>query len=85
MQTTTTRRRVGITVATVAMGAAVSTAALPTAATAAEMPCKLRVHHEINSSGVNFRTGASTAYKSKGLLYKPGGARKSPPAAPGSS
>ncbi|WP_331753372.1 SH3 domain-containing protein (plasmid) [Streptomyces sp. NBC_00637] len=70
MQTTTTRRRLGITVATVVMGAAASIAAVPTAATAAEMPCKPRVYYEINSNGVNFRTGPSTAYKSKGLLYK---------------
>ncbi|MDL5199734.1 SH3 domain-containing protein [Streptomyces sp. ALI-76-A] len=40
------------------------------AATAAEMPCKPRVYYEINTNAVNFRTGPSTAYKSKGLLYK---------------
>ncbi|MDQ0847414.1 SH3-like domain-containing protein [Streptomyces sp. V1I6] len=85
MQTTTTRRRVGIAVATVLMGAAGSIAAVPPAATAAEMPCKPRVYYEINSNGVNFRTGPSTAYKSKGCCTGPIGGRRSPPAAPGSS
>jgi SH3-like domain-containing protein len=69
MRTTLTLRRVGITVATLMMGTAASIATVPSA-TAAEMPCKPRVYYEINSNGVNFRTGPSTAYKSKGLLYK---------------
>lgn len=40
------------------------------AASAAEMPCKPRVYYEINTNTVNFRPGPSTAYKSKGLIYK---------------
>ncbi|GAB7101697.1 hypothetical protein JCM4814A_94880 [Streptomyces phaeofaciens JCM 4814] len=51
----------------VTAGLAVTTA--PTAR-AAQMPCKPRVYYKINTSGVNFRTGPSTSYASKGLLYK---------------
>ncbi|MET9777952.1 cell wall hydrolase [Streptomyces sp. NPDC006367] len=51
----------------VTAGLAVTTAP---AASAAEMPCKPRVYYEINTNGVNFRTGPSTGYASKGLLYK---------------
>lgn len=40
------------------------------AASAAEMPCKPRVYYKINTNAVNFRTGPSTSYASKGLLYK---------------
>ncbi|MGW2425244.1 SH3 domain-containing protein [Streptomyces sp. NPDC001709] len=51
----------------VTTGLAVTTAP---AASAAEMPCKPRVYYKINTNAVNFRTGPSTNYASKGLLYK---------------
>ncbi|MFF9074577.1 SH3 domain-containing protein [Streptomyces sp. NPDC014872] len=52
----------------VTAGLAVTTAP---AASAAEMPCKPRVYYELyTNSAVNFRTGPSTGYASKGLLYK---------------
>lgn len=51
----------------VVAGVSVTTAP---AASAAEMPCKPRVYYKINTNAVNFRTGPSTNYRSKGLLYK---------------
>ena len=46
------------------------------AANAAQMPCKARVYYEINANGVNIRSGPSTHYTSKGLLYKGDWGRK---------
>ncbi|MFJ8752082.1 SH3 domain-containing protein [Streptomyces sp. NPDC102441] len=52
----------------VTAGVAVTTAP---AASAAQMPCKARVYYEVyQANGVNFRTGPSTGYASKGSLYK---------------
>jgi uncharacterized protein YgiM (DUF1202 family) len=65
--------RIGTRVAAAAVSTAVivgGAALTIPAASAAEMPCKPRVYYKINTNGVNFRTGAGTNYKSKGLLYK---------------
>ncbi|MCT9077178.1 SH3 domain-containing protein [Streptomyces fulvoviolaceus] len=70
-------RTLGARIATGAAAAAMSTAVIigsaalaAPAASAAEMPCKPHVYYKVNTNGVNFRTGAGTNYKSKGLLYK---------------
>ncbi|MGW4518428.1 SH3 domain-containing protein [Streptomyces sp. NPDC004393] len=55
--------------------AGVSAAAAP-AASAADAPCVPRVYYTINTNAVNLRTGPSTGYASRGLLYKGDWGRK---------
>ncbi|MEV3853072.1 SH3 domain-containing protein [Streptomyces sp. NPDC050095] len=70
-----TSRLAASTVLALSLTAGVSASAIPTAS-AASMPCKPGAYYEIQGSGVNFRTGASANYKSRGLLYKGDWGRK---------
>ncbi|MFF7953627.1 SH3 domain-containing protein [Streptomyces griseorubiginosus] len=57
--------------AALTVGAAPSAFAQTPAATRTAMPCKPGVYYYVyKANGVNFRTGPSTTYASKGLLYK---------------